>query len=88
MVYISILVQFIECCSLQVYKRIDMELYIILTGVIWGLVNIFLYFYFGYLATESYRMISDCLYASNWYNRSLKYQKYKSIILMVLELLN
>lgn len=58
-----------------------MEFYAFVSGVISGCVNLFLYCYYGHLATESYLMISDRLYESNWYNRPLKFQKF--LIVMI-----
>lgn len=38
--------------------------------------NLFLYCYFGHLATECYLEMADCLYESQWHNYPLKLQKY------------
>lgn len=58
-----------------------MELFVIITGVVWCLVNLFVYCYFGHMAAESYTLISEHLCESNWYNWPMKYKK--QLILMI-----
>lgn len=41
----------------------------------------FVYCYFGKIATESYAKMSDCLFESNWPEKPVKLQKY--FILMI-----
>lgn len=41
-----------------------------------GLVNIFLYCYYGKLATESFEDMSNCLYEFKWRKLPVKQQKY------------
>lgn len=41
----------------------------------------FVYCYYGEMATESFELLSDCLYASHWPNFQIKLQKY--YILMI-----
>lgn len=43
--------------------------------------NLFLYCFFGKVATESYEQISDCMFQANWVTLPVKYQKY--FILMI-----
>lgn len=39
--------------------------------------NLFIYCYFGKVATESYQHMADCLYSdSNWWELSVELQKY------------
>lgn len=52
-----------------------MECFAFISGILSGIANLLLYCYFGYLATESYLMISDHLYEFKWYNRPIKFQK-------------
>lgn len=37
--------------------------------------NIFLYCYFGKMASESFEKVADCIYDANWPNISVKLQK-------------
>lgn len=46
-----------------------------------GLSNLFVYCYFGKLATDSFFKMSDCLYNANWHALPIKLQKY--FILMI-----
>lgn len=46
-----------------------------------GVSNLFLYCFFGKLATESYAVIADHMYESNWRTLSVDLQKY--FILMI-----
>lgn len=39
------------------------------------------YCYFGTMATESYEMMSDCVYDMNWYEQPNKLQKYFILML-------
>lgn len=50
-------------------------------GLIFCAANIFLYCYFGQLATDSYIKMADCLFESKWYNQPLSYQK--NLIVMI-----
>lgn len=43
--------------------------------------NIFVYCYYGLMATESYEDMAQCLFESNWRKLSVELQKY--IILMI-----
>lgn len=43
--------------------------------------NLFVYCYFGMLATKSYMDMSDSMYESNWYKLPIQLQTY--IILMI-----
>lgn len=46
-----------------------------------SIINIFLYCFFGKLATESHEEVCDCLYESNWPDLPVELQK--SLILMI-----
>lgn len=46
-----------------------------------GISNLFLYCYFGKLATESFEKMADCLYDCNWYEVSIQLQKF--LIIMI-----
>lgn len=45
------------------------------------LATLFLYCYFGKIASESYAKMADCLCECNWENLSLKHQKYFVIMI-------
>lgn len=46
-----------------------------------GILFMFLYCYFGRMATESFMDMTDCLFESNWLNLSVDLQKF--FILMI-----
>lgn len=46
-----------------------------------GLSNLFVYCYFGKLATKSFESIADCLYETNWQDLPIDMQKH--FILMI-----
>lgn len=43
--------------------------------------NLFLYCFFGAMATESYEQMAECLYKSKWYERPTHLQKYFIIMI-------
>lgn len=43
--------------------------------------NLFLYCFFGAMATESYEQMAECLYKSKWYGRPTHLQKYFIIMI-------
>lgn len=47
-----------------------------------GMVNMFMYCYFGKLATESFENMSDCIYDMNWQELPISLQKYIVIMIM------
>lgn len=57
-------------------KHIDFSLFIICIGITVGVSILFLYCYFGKVATESYEKMVDCMYESNWNELSPHLQKY------------
>lgn len=46
-----------------------------------GISNLLLYCYFGELTTESYAMMSDCVYNMDWYEQPNELQRY--FVLMI-----
>lgn len=46
-----------------------------------GVTNLFIYCYFGKLATESYEKMTDYLVQSNWYEHPNNLQKYLILII-------
>lgn len=53
----------------------------IIMTMVEGVFDIYLYCYFGKLATDSYMKMADCLYQSNWHILPIELQKY--MILMI-----
>lgn len=53
----------------------------LLIAIMIGVSTLYLYCYFGKLATDSFMMMTDCLFESNWQNLSVHLQKY--FILMI-----
>lgn len=49
---------------------------LILTAVAIGISTIFLYCYFGKIATDSVMNMTDCLFQSKWLNLPVDLQKY------------
>lgn len=62
-------------------RHIDINFGFLLIVLCIGSSNLFLYCYFGKLATESYAKMSVCLFECNWRSLSVKLQKY--IIVMI-----
>lgn len=62
-------------------KHPDFGMFILIIGLIYGLSNLFVYHFFGKMATESYRKMSDCLYECNWQDLTLKHQKHMIIMI-------
>lgn len=54
---------------------------ILLIALFVGISNLFIYSYFGKLATESFNKISGCVYEFNWHELPIDLQKY--FILMI-----
>lgn len=46
-----------------------------------GISNLFVYCYYGKMATESFEKLNDCVYDVNWYELPIGLQKY--FILMI-----
>lgn len=66
---------------LQQREHIDIGVFTIFACVIVGMLSLFLYCFFGKLATESFAKMADCLYESNWQILNVKCQKY--FVLMI-----
>lgn len=67
--------------NLQQREHIDIGVFTIFACVVVGILSLFLYCFFGKLATESYAKMADCLYESNWQILNVKCQKY--FVLMI-----
>lgn len=58
-------------------KHIDKNILTILAATTVSSSNLFIYCYFGKLATESYQKMADCLYDdNNWWLLPIELQKY------------
>ena len=59
----------------------DFNMVIVLTANLTAIFNLFLYCYFGKMATESYEKIPNCFYECNWFDLPPKLQKYFVIMI-------
>lgn len=66
---------------LQKLRQFDIGVIFLVVGAVIGMLNLFLYCYFGEMSTECYEKISNCLYESNWLDLPRDKQKY--FILMI-----
>lgn len=64
------------CHSFQRLKHIDYDLCFILEAAGTGAANLFLFCFFGYLATESFERMANSFYESNWQLLPIELQKY------------
>lgn len=62
-------------------KHPDFGILIILIGFFNGLSQLFLYCYFGKMATTNYEQIAHCMYECNWIELPVEMQKY--FVLMI-----
>lgn len=67
--------------NFQQTKHAEFNLSIVFLAMMVGLSNLFLYCFFGKVATESYSKMADCLFKPNWYALPVDLQKY--FILMI-----
>lgn len=63
------------------FQNFDFDVTSAMTTVSVGMTNLFIYCYFGKLATDTYKKMSDCVFEMNWPELPNDLQKY--IILMV-----
>lgn len=67
--------------SFQHVRQLDNLVFLHFTTVILGMSNLFLYCFFGKLATDSYAGMAQCMYETNWQDAPAELQKY--LILMI-----
>lgn len=67
--------------QLQSFKHFDFRIFITITAILTGISILFIYCFFGKLATESFLEMSYSLYNANWYEFPIVMQK--DIILMM-----
>lgn len=70
--------------SLQQLHHMDSTVAIILCGVSIGISTLFIYCYFGKIATESFEKMADSLYDLNWQELPNDLQKY--LVLMIADM--
>lgn len=63
-------------------KHIDKNVMTILAAATVSSSNLFVYCYFGKVATESYQQMADCLYECNWWELPVNLQKYTLLMNM------
>lgn len=61
---------------LQQWHHVDFTMTNVVTATSITISTLLLYCYFGKLATESYEMMSECVYKMDWYKLSNELQKY------------
>lgn len=69
------------CPEFQQLQHIDFNLVILVTATLFGASSLFLYCFFGKLATESHEHLANCLYEANWLALPVKLQKYFIIMI-------
>lgn len=62
-------------------KHLNFGIIVISMALLIGTATLFIYCYFGKLATESYEKMSDCLFECNWPDLHPRLQKYLIIII-------
>lgn len=65
----------------QQLKDIDFAFIPLIIAFMCGILNLFVYCFFGVMATQSYEDMADCLYDSKWQELPIDLQKY--IMLMI-----
>lgn len=56
-------------------QHFDKEMCAMLVSATIGLSNLFLYCYFGKVATDSFSSMADCLYEANWHELPIELRK-------------
>lgn len=69
-------------CVDQQMSNIDFGFFIYMLALLTGLLNLFLYCFFGKFATHSFEKMIRCLYEFSWMNLSTDLQKY--VIIMII----
>lgn len=65
----------------QAFEHLDLAFFLMIIGALISGSNLFLYCYFGHIATDCYLSIADCIYESKWYNQEKILQKFFLIII-------
>lgn len=61
---------------MQQIQHLEMSITLVLMAIFISISNLFIYCYFGKIATNSFMKISLCLYESDWQNQPLNIQKH------------
>lgn len=67
--------------SFQQVHNIDLNVVTLVLSTTINLSALFLYCYFGDMASESYKKISDCVYNMGWYELQPRLQKYFPLVI-------
>lgn len=67
--------------TFQQVQHANSGLGLVVIAVIVSAANLFIYCYFGKIATESFEKMSDCLYESNWQAFPVGLQKYIQLMI-------
>lgn len=73
--------KYLSYVRLQQLTHIDFELGILVMTALVGISNLFIYCYFGKIATDSFRSMSDCLYQCDWPDLPTTWQKHYIILI-------
>lgn len=65
----------------QQLQQIDLNVVTLLLSTSINLSTLFLYCYFGGMASDSYKQISDCVYNTQWYKLHNRLQKFFVLII-------
>lgn len=74
MIFFQILL-FFFLLLFQQLKHIDFSFTILVMAFFTGILNLFVYCYYGKQATESFEEMGNCLFESNWYELPVNFQK-------------
>lgn len=69
------------CCEFQQIHHPSFDSSITVLTIVVSMSLLFLYCYYGKIATDSFEEMADCLYQSNWQSLPIELQKY--IVFMI-----
>lgn len=75
--------KFLMFVSVQQTKQIDFDILVVLSSAAVGMSNLFLYCYFGEMATQGFGDMGDSLYDTNWQNLPITSQKNLILIIAI-----
>lgn len=74
--YFCLLIEYFAPFTFQQHEQIDYDLGILLVMASTCVLTLFIFCYFGKLATESYEKMADSLYKCNWHEFPTGQQRY------------
>ncbi|XP_055305867.1 odorant receptor 82a-like [Sitodiplosis mosellana] len=80
---------FLACVVFQLdleFQHIDFNILTLLMAATISGLNLFLYCYYGKLATESFLSMGDCLYESNWQDLPIQLQQHLRFMINYMQL--